>query len=129
LLSPSHLVHSEVLRSRRGKATDKGLLIFSICPFSLVVSKAASVAGCDIQFQFMNRDIHCHLCDHAGHSSDHCYQSYESGLRTIYFERKGFLPSLCQFLRSSVPQNTRRRRMIETLNPKTMAPNRSSRSR
>jgi len=34
-LSPTHLIHSEVLRSRRGKATDKGLLIFSVCPFSL----------------------------------------------------------------------------------------------
>ena len=91
-LSPTHLIHSEVLRSRRGKATDKGLLIFSVCPFSLLVSKTATIAGCDIQFQFQSRDAHCHLCEHSGHSSEHCYQSYEQGLLTIYFN-KGGVPS------------------------------------
>lgn len=91
-LSPKHLVHSEVLHSRRGKATDKGLLIFSVCPFSLLIAKTASIAGCDLQFQFMNRDVQCHLCDHTGHSSEHCYQDYESGLRPIYFDDNG-IPS------------------------------------
>ena len=88
-LAPTHLIHSEVLRSRRGKATDKGLLIFSVCPFSLLVSKTATIAGCDIQFQFQSRDAHCHVCEHNGHSSEHCYQSYEQGLPTIYFDKDG----------------------------------------
>ena len=88
-LSPSHLVHSEVLRSRRGKATDKGLLIFSVCPFSLPISKSASIAGCDIQFQFMNRDAQCHLCDHVGHSPEYCYTTHDAGLRNIYFDGDG----------------------------------------
>jgi len=88
-LSPTHLIHSEVLHSRRGKATNKGLLIFSVCPFSLLVSKTATIAGCDIQFQFQNQDAHCHVCEHSGHSSEHCYQSYEQGLPTIYFNKEG----------------------------------------
>ena len=88
-LLPTHLIHSEVLCSRRGKATDKGLLIFSVCPFSLLVSKTATIAGCDIQFQFQSQDAHCHVCKHSGHSLEHCYQSYEQGLPTIYFNKDG----------------------------------------
>jgi len=88
-LSLTHLIHSEVLHSRRGKATDRGLLIFSVCPFSLLVSKTATIVGCDIQFQFQSRDAHCHMCKHSRHSLEHCYQSYEQGLPTIYFNKDG----------------------------------------
>jgi len=88
-LHPDHLVHSEMLHSRQGNPTDKGLLIFEVCPFSLLVSKTLNLGGYDIQFVFLNRDAHCHMCGCAGHSSEFCHQGYEAGLPTIYFDDDG----------------------------------------
>jgi len=67
----THLIYSEVLHSRRGKAMNKSLLIFSVYLFSLLVSKTATIARCDIQFQFQSWDTYCHFCKHSGHSSKH----------------------------------------------------------
>jgi len=89
-LRPSHLIHYEMLHSRRGKPTNKGLLIFKICPFTLLVSKTMNLRGYDIQFSFLSRDTHCHECGCAGHCSDYCYHLYEAGLPTIFFDGDGF---------------------------------------
>jgi len=89
-LDPSHLVHHEMLHSRRGKPTDKGLLIFEVCPFALLVSKTLNLGGYDIQFIFLNRETHCHECGCAGHSSEFCYLSHEVALPTIYVDDDGY---------------------------------------
>jgi len=89
-LDPSHLVHYEMLHSRRGKPTDKGLLIFEVCPFALLVSKTLNLGGYDIQFIFLNRETHCHECGHTGHTSEFCYLSHEVALPTIYVDNDGY---------------------------------------
>jgi len=48
-----------------------------------------SLGGYDIQFGFLNRDAHCHLCGHTGHSPDYCHVTHESKLPTIYFDDEG----------------------------------------
>ena len=85
-LKPTHLVYCELLHSCRGKPTDKGLLIFSVCPFSLLVAKTMALGGYDIQFSFLT---HCHLCGHIGHSPDFCHVTHMTKLPTIYFDDKG----------------------------------------
>jgi len=88
-LHPSHLVHHEMLHSRRGKPIDKGLLIFEVCPFSLLVCKTMSLGGYDIQFVFLNRDAHCHLCGFTGHSSEYCHHSHDACLPPIFLDEDG----------------------------------------
>ena len=65
--------------------SQKGVLIFSVCLFSLLVAKTMALGGYDIQFGFLNRDAHCHLCGHAGHSPDFCHVTHMTKLPTIYF--------------------------------------------
>jgi len=85
-LDPSHLVHYEMLHSHRGKPTDKGLLIFEVCPFALLVSKTLNLGSYDIQFIFLNRETHCHKCGHAGHTSKFCYLLHKVALPMIYVD-------------------------------------------
>jgi len=88
-LKPMHLVHCKLLRSCRGKPTDKGLLIFSVCPFSLLVAKTMALGGYDIQFGFLNHDAHGHLCGHTGHFPDFCHVTHMTKLPIIYFDDEG----------------------------------------
>ena len=79
-----------MLHSHRGKPTDKGLLIFEVCSFALLMSKTLNLGGYNIQFIFLNRKTHYHECGHASHTSEFYYLLHEVALSTIYVDDDGY---------------------------------------
>jgi hypothetical protein len=71
-LHPSHLLHADCMRSRRGHATDKGILIFSVAPISLLLTSSWNIGGNKISFTPLDKDSKCDVCLHKGHASEHC---------------------------------------------------------
>jgi hypothetical protein len=71
-LHPSNLLHADCMRSRRGHATDKGILIFSVAPISLLLTTSWNIGGNKISFTPLDKDSKCNVCLHKGHASEHC---------------------------------------------------------
>jgi len=63
---------ADVLRSRGGIPTDKGIKIFKIAPVMLLNKTTFTWAGNRLIFYWMDRDVQCEHCHCVGHSMEAC---------------------------------------------------------
>ena len=78
-MEASDVVHAEVIKSRAGVATEKGLIIFKVAPPMLLATSSLQLHNSKLMFYWMDKDAQCEFCTHKGHHRDSCPSAlYES---------------------------------------------------
>jgi len=66
------VVFCDILKSKRGVPTEKGLLIFKIVPPTLVDNTSIPWGKHKLRFYFMDRENVCSTCSRHGHLASAC---------------------------------------------------------